>query len=51
MSNGRSRCNHLSGGDDGIGIDSVVPIELGERAGLTEMLDPERAYAMAADRA
>ena len=45
---GRDR---LRGGDDGVGVDAVVPVELGERAGLAEMLDAERARAMAGDRA
>src|SRR5438093_12299437 len=33
----RCRCGH-----NGVGIDAVVPIEVGNRAGLAEMLDPER---------
>src|SRR5262249_48286329 len=34
--------------DDGVGVDAVVAIEVGDRAGLAEVLDPERAHAMAA---
>ena len=37
--------------DDGIGVDAVVPIKLGDRAGLPEMLHAERAHAMAVDGA
>src|SRR5438445_6480283 len=37
----RCRC------DDGIGVDAVVAIEIRDRAGLPEMLDAERAHAMA----
>jgi len=40
----RQRCGR---GDDRIGIDTVVPIELRNRACLSEMLDPEGAHAMA----
>ena len=40
--------DRLGGGDDGVGVDSVMAIEVGDRAGLAEMLDPERARAMAA---
>ena len=35
--------NGLRRRDDGIGVDAVVPIELGERSGLAEMLDAQRA--------
>src|SRR5215468_6202261 len=37
--------------DDGIGVDAVVPVKLRDRAGLPEMLDAERADAMAVDGA
>src|SRR5262249_42860041 len=37
--------------DDGVGVDAVVPIKLRDRAGLPEMLDAERAHAMAVDGA
>src|SRR5262249_46381404 len=39
------------GRDDGVGVDAVVAIEVGDRAGLPEMLDPERAHAVAVDGA
>ena len=42
----RLRCS-----DDGVGIDAIVPIEVGDRAGLAEVLDAEGAHAMAADPA
>jgi hypothetical protein len=29
----------LRGGDDGVGVDAVVAVKLGDRAGLAEMLD------------
>src|SRR5437588_2121652 len=45
---GRDR---LGGGDDRVGVDAIVPVELGDRSGLAEMLDPERAHAVAADGA
>src|ERR1044071_2255605 len=45
---GRDR---LRAGDDRVGVDAVVAIELRNRAGLAEMLDAERAGAMAKDRA
>src|SRR5262250_1608535 len=44
---GQRRCRR----DDGIGVDAVVPIKLRDRAGLPEMLDAERAHAMAVDGA
>ena len=42
-----ARRDRLRGGDDRVGVDAVVPVEVGERAGLAEMLDAERAHAMA----
>src|SRR5260370_21224617 len=41
----------LRGRHDRIGVDAVVPIEIADRPGLAEMLDPERAHAMAGDAA
>src|SRR4051812_21497591 len=32
---------------DGVGVDAVMTVEIGDRAGLAEMLDAERFYAMA----
>src|SRR6185312_17440560 len=32
-------------------IDAVMPVELGERSGLAEVLDAKRAYAMAGNGA
>src|SRR5512143_1115057 len=37
--------------DDGVGIDAVVAVEVGNRAGLAELLDAERLDAVAADAA
>src|SRR5665213_1279088 len=42
-------CDGLCRRNDRVGVDTVVPVELGERAGLAEMLDAERARAVAAD--
>jgi hypothetical protein len=41
----------LRGGDDGVGVDAVVAVQLGKRSGLAEMLDAERTRAVAGDRA
>src|SRR5882672_12259812 len=35
------------GGDDRAGVEAVMPIEIGDRSGLSEMLDAERPHAMA----
>src|SRR4029077_14345462 len=43
--------NGLGRRDDGIGIDAVMPVELGERSGLAEVLDAKRAHAMAGNGA
>src|SRR3954468_21932457 len=37
--------------DDGVGVDAVVAVEVGDGAGLAELLDAERLNAMAADTA
>ncbi|GCC48310.1 hypothetical protein chiPu_0032226, partial [Chiloscyllium punctatum] len=37
--------------DDGVGVDAVVPVEVGDGAGLAEMLDAERLEAVAAHAA
>src|SRR6185437_9055227 len=50
MTDRAARRDGLRRGDDGIRVDAVVPVEVGERAGLAEMLDAERARAMAGDR-
>ena len=42
----RLRCRN-----DGIRIDAIMAIKVGQRAGLAEMLDAERPHAMAGDRA
>ena len=34
-----SGCHFLGGAHDAFGIDAVVAVELGDRAGLAEMLD------------
>jgi hypothetical protein len=41
----------LRSGNDRVGVDAVVAIEVGNGAGLAEMLDAERPHPMAADRA
>ena len=41
------RRDGLGGGNDGVGVDAVVAVEVGDRAGLAEMLDAERPHAMA----
>src|SRR5260370_16524697 len=41
----------LRGRHDRISVDAVVPVEIADRSGLAEMLDPERAHAMAGDAA
>src|SRR5665213_2769852 len=46
-----ARRDGLRRGDNGIRIDAVMLVELGQRAGLAEMLDAERARAMAGDGA
>ena len=51
MADRPARCDALRGGDDGVGVDAVVPVKVRDRAGLAEMLDPERPHAMAVDRA
>ena len=51
MADRAARRNGLSRRDDGIGVDAVMPVELGERSGLAEMLDAQGAYAMAGDGA
>src|SRR5690606_38376688 len=45
---GRER---LGGADDALRVDAVMAIELGDRAGLAEMLDAERTGAVAVYRA
>ena len=35
--------------DNGVGINAVVPIELGKRSGLSEMLDTKGARPVASD--
>src|SRR3984885_6476087 len=41
----------LRGGDDGIGVDAVVPVEIRNRSGLAKMLDAQRPDLVAEDRA
>ena len=43
--------DRLGGGDDGVGVDAVVPVEVRDRAGLAEMLDPKRPDLVAIDGA
>src|SRR5580700_9193058 len=49
MTNRAPRRYRLGGGDDGVGVDAVVAVEVLDRAGLAEMLDAERPHAMAVD--
>src|SRR6202035_3383272 len=51
MPNRPPRRNCLGGGDDGVGVDAVVAVEVLDRAGLAEMLDAERPHAVAMDGA
>ena len=46
-----SRRDRLGGGDDRVRVDTVMPVQLGERAGPAEMLDAERPRAMTGDGA
>src|SRR5215472_16762984 len=46
-----ARRDHLRGGNDGIGVYAIVSVQLVNRSGLTEMLDPERTNPVAIDRA
>ena len=45
-----ARRNGLRSGNDGVGVDAIVTIEIGKGAGLAEMLDAEWPHAMAVDR-
>src|SRR5580693_6035498 len=51
MADRTARRNSFGGGDDGVGVDAVVAVEVLDRAGLAEMLDAERPHAMAMDGA
>ncbi len=42
--------NRLCCSDDGVSVNAIVPIELGERAGLAEMLDAQRARSVSGTR-
>jgi hypothetical protein len=46
-----ARGESFGGVDDGVGVDAVVAVEIGNRAGLAEMLDAERLHAVAAHAA
>jgi hypothetical protein len=39
MPNWPARSDRLGRGDDRLRVNAVVPVEIGERAGLAEMLD------------
>ena len=45
-----ARLDGLRSGNDGVGVDAIVTIKIGEGAGLAEMLDAEWPHAMAVDR-
>jgi hypothetical protein len=51
IANWTTRGDHLRGGNNGIGVYAIVPVQLVDRSGLTEMLDPERTNAVAIDGA
>src|SRR5580693_3527231 len=51
MADRTARRNSFGGGDDGVGVDAVVAVEVLDRAGLAEMLDAERPHAMSMDGA
>src|SRR5580692_7209150 len=51
ITNRPPRRDGFGGGDDGVGVDAVVAVEVLDRAGLAEMLDAERPHPMALDRA
>jgi len=51
VADGRARRDGLRAGNDRVGVDAVMAIELGSGAGLAEMLDAERPHAMPVDRA
>jgi hypothetical protein len=48
MTHRRAGGEAFGGVDDGVGVDAVVEIEVGNRAGLAEMLDAEGFHAVAA---
>ena len=50
IANWTARRDHLRGGNNGIGVYAIAPVQLVDRSGLTEMLHAERAYAVARDR-
>src|SRR5262245_35560048 len=51
MPDGPARGQGRGRGHDGVGVDAVVAIKLGNRAGLAEMFHPERPHPMALDGA
>ena len=40
---GLARRGGLRGAHDGLGVNSIVPIDIGNRSGLAKTLDPERS--------
>ena len=42
-------CDALGCCDNGVGVNAIVTIEVGERAGLPKVLDAQRAHAMIED--
>ena len=42
-------CDGLGGGDDGLCVNAEMTIEVGDRAGLAEMLDAQRTRPMSVD--
>jgi hypothetical protein len=51
MANRAAGRNCLCRRDDSVGVDAIVPIELGERARLAEMLDAQRARSVSGNSA
>src|SRR4029078_6815808 len=49
MTDRAARCDGLRRRNDRVGIDAVVPVELGERSGLSEMLDAQGSCPVAGD--
>src|ERR1700733_11727105 len=42
-----ARRDRLRRGDDGVGVNAIVPVEIGDRTGLAEMLDAKRPNLVA----
>src|SRR5271170_3015647 len=51
MTDRTAGCDGLRRGDDRVRVDTVMPVKIGDRAGLAEMLDTQRPDLVAAHRA